>query len=241
MSDKFVPPQDLMDTFKKRQKMVPILFGALAILLVIIGILVIILAGKSQGGWFSTKTPTPTLTFTPTATVPSPTPEATATETPTPEPTMTSTPSGPFEYIVQAGDNCYDIAAKFNVDLLTLLAINNFSAGGCPIQPNQTIMIPAPGQKMPTPTPIPSDLPRGTKIKYTVQAGDTLSTIASAFNSTVDSILSLNKKVITDQNKLNAGDVLTIAVNLVTPTPTYAPTSTSAATTQPPPTATATK
>lgn len=221
--------------------MVPILFGALAILLVIIGILVIILAGKSQGGWFSTKTPTPTLTFTPTATVPSPTPEATATETPTPEPTMTSTPSGPFEYIVQAGDNCYDIAAKFNVDLLTLLAINNFSAGGCPIQPNQTIMIPAPGQKMPTPTPIPSDLPRGTKIKYTVQAGDTLSTIASAFNSTVDSILSLNKKVITDQNKLNAGDVLTIAVNLVTPTPTYAPTSTSAATTQPPPTATATK
>lgn len=241
MSDKFIPPQDLMDTFKKRQKLVPVLFGALAILLVIIGVLVIILAGKSQGGWFSTKTPTPTLTFTPTATVPSPTPEATATETPTPEPTMTSTPSGPFEYIVQAGDNCYDIAAKFNVDLLTLLAINNFSAGGCPIQPNQTIMIPAPGQKMPTPTPIPSDLPRGTKIKYTIQAGDTLSSIASTFNSTVESILSLNKSVITDQNKLNAGDVLTIAVNLVTPTPTYAPTSTRAGTTQPSPTVTATK
>jgi LysM repeat protein len=241
MSDKFVPPQDFIDNYKKRQKLIPVLFGALAILLVVVGILVIIIAGKSQGGWFATKIPTATVTFTPTATVPSPTPTATATETQTPLPTMTSTPNGPFEYIVQTGDNCYDIATKFNVDLITLLAINNFTSGGCPIQPNQTIMIPAPGQKVPTPTSIPSDLPRGTKIQYTVQAGDTLYIIASKFNTTVESIVSLNKTILTDVNKLNAGDILTISVNLVTPTPTHAPTSTKAATTQAPPTATPTK
>lgn len=241
MSDQFVPPEDYLNNYKKRQKIVPVLFAALAILLVVVGILVIILAGKSQGGWFSTKTPTPTMTFTPTVTLPEPTITEIPTITMTPPPTATNTPSGPFEYIVKAGDNCYDIAAKFNVDLLTLLAINNFTAGGCPIQPNQTIMIPAPGQKLATPTPVPSDLPRGTKIKYTVQAGDTLYSIASKFNSTPDSIVSLNKTILTDVNKLNAGDVLTIAVNLVTPTPTHAPTSTSAATAQLSPTATATK
>jgi len=163
----------------------------------------------------------------------------TATETQTPLPTVTSTPSGPFEYVVQSGDNCYDIATKYGVDLVTLLAINNFTTGGCSIQPGQTIIIPAPGQKAPTPTNIPSDMPRGTKIKYTVQEGDTLETIASKFNSTIESIVNLNKSIITDQNTVNVGDVLTISVNLVTPTPTRAPTSTKAATAVPPsPTAT---
>ncbi len=226
MSDK-INPQDVIDSFQKRQRIVPMLFIILAILLVIIGVFVIAIAasGGNLTGIFATKTATATTTSTATATLPSPTPSSTPTITETPTVTPTSTPSGPFEYVVQEGDNCFDIATKFNVDLLTLLAINNF-AGGCPIQPNQTIIIPVSGQQLPTPTSIPSDLPRGTKLQYTIQFGDTLYTIASTFNSTVEDILAQNKDI-TDINDIDVGDIITIRVNLVTPTPTIQATSTS--------------
>jgi len=238
MTDKFVPPQDFMDNYKKRQKLVPLLFIALAVLLVIIGILVILLAGKGQGGWIATKTSTATNTLPPTATIPSPLPTMTATETQTPLPTVTSTPSGPFEYVVQSGDNCYDIATKYGVDLVTLLAINNFTTGGCSIQPGQTIIIPAPGQKAPTPTNIPSDMPRGTKLNILCKKGIHWKPLQA------NSILQLKHCKFEQvnhyrSNTVNVGDVLTISVNLVTPTPTRAPTSTKAATAVPPsPTAT---
>lgn len=136
------------------------------------------------------------------------------------------TPSGPFEYEVQENDSCWGIAEKFDVDFLTLLAINNFENGECPIIPGQKILIPAPGQSLPTPTNVPSDVASGTKITYIVQSGDTLASIASKFNTTIDDILALNKKVIEDQDNIAVGIELTIRVNLVTPTPTFAPTST---------------
>lgn len=82
-------------------------------------------------------------------------------------------------------------------------------------------MIPAPGQELPTPTPLPTNMPRGTKINYTVQSGDTLDLIAAKFNSTVEDIMTLNK--ITDKNRIDVGMVLVIRVNLVTPTPTRPP------------------
>jgi LysM repeat protein len=79
---------------------------------------------------------------------------------------------------------------------------------------------------LPTPTNVPSDVASGTKITYIVQSGDTLASIASKFNTTIDDILALNKKVIEDQDNIAVGIELTIRVNLVTPTPTFAPTST---------------
>ena len=100
------------------------------------------------------------------------------------------------------------------------------------------ILIPVPGQELPTATPLPTGLPRGTVIDYTVQTGDTLAIIAAKFNSTVDDIIKRNK--ITDPNKINAGQVLKIAVNLVTPTPTRAPTLTPLPATQTMPAPTAT-
>lgn len=182
-----------------------------------------------SGGGFSfslfSKKPTPTSTMPPTP-IMSPTPSLIPTETPTPEPTITVTPSGPFEYEVQENDSCWGIAEKFDVDFLTLLAINNFENGECPIIPGQKILIPAPGQSLPTPTNVPSDVASGTKITYIVQSGDTLASIASKFNTTIDDILALNKKVIEDQDNIAVGIELTIRVNLVTPTPTFAPTST---------------
>jgi len=226
-------PQSVIHKFQKRQQITPYLIMGGIILLLVIGLVLLLLwlipavsGGSPMGGLFATRTPTATMTFTPTATVPSPTPTITPTETTTPTITETPTPNAPQSYKVQDGDNCWDIATKFNVDLLTLLAINNFAAGTCPITEGQIIIIPAPGQSLPTATPVPSDLPRGTKINYTVQSGDSLDSIASKFNSTVEAILAANTTVITDKNKIEVGKVLVIPVNIVTPTATLAPTST---------------
>ena len=201
----------------------------LAIILVIIGIVMIVLWIAGGGFSFSlfSKKPTPTSTMPPTP-IMSPTPSLIPTETTTPEPTITVTVSGPFEYEVQEKDNCWNIAEKFDVDFLTLLAINNFEDGECPIIPGGTILIPSAGQSLPTPTDVPSDVESGTKISYTVQSGDSLASIASKFNTTVEDIVAQNKDVIDEENQdsIAVGIVLTIRVNLVTPTPTYAPTST---------------
>lgn len=221
-------PQNVINKFSKRQKTMPYILGGLAGLLAVVGIFIIIAVVTGKGNplksIFATKTPTATATFTPTATVPSPTPSMTPmpTETPTLEPTVT--PSGPQIYEVKDGDNCYSIAAAFDVDLLVLIAINGFPSGTCPIVPGQKIYIPAPDQALPTPTPLPTGLPRGFEIQYTIQSGDTLENLASRFNSTVEDIMKTNK--ITDQNAIEVGQIITIRINLVTPTPTVAPTST---------------
>ena len=77
---------------------------------------------------------------------------------------------------------------------------------------------------LPTSTPIPANLPRGTKVDYIVQSGDTLAGIASLFNSTEEDIIKENN--ITDPNAIQVGQLLIVPVNMVTPTPTRPPTST---------------
>ncbi len=221
-------PQTVMDNFKRRQRMLPFLVGGLAVLLLIIGIIILVawFAGPNAPALFSTRTPTPTNTPTATATLPTPTPSDTPTITNTPEPTTTLTPSGPFEYTVKSGDTCWDLADRFSTDTVTIIAINNFPAGTCPLQPDMKILIPAPGQQLPTATPVPSDLPRGTRIQYTIQSGDTLASIASQFNTTREDIIRLNPKQMATPDKILVGDVITVAVNLVTPTMTRGATST---------------
>ena len=162
----------------------------------------------------------------------SPTASLAPTETPTPEPTVTPTPSGPFEYEVKENDNCWSIADKFKVDLFVMLAINNFPNGTCPIIPGQKILVPAPGMALPTPTAVPSDLPPGTRINYVVKPGDSLGTIASTFNTTINDIINQNKaklNALPELNNIPVGLELVLRVNIVTPTPTLAPTSTRAA------------
>ena len=223
-------PQNTINQNNRRQQFLPVVISILALLLVIIGVVIIIL--WISGGGFSinlfSKKPTPTSTLAPTPIL-SPTPSLEPTESPTPTLPITPTPSGPFEYEIKQDDTCYGIAVKFKADLETLLAINSFANGTCPIIPGQKILIPAPGQSIPTQTPInPSDLTKGTKITYTVQSGDSLGSIASRFNTTLADILALNKNKFTDQNNIPIGIKLIIRVNLVTPTPTFAPTSTRA-------------
>jgi LysM repeat protein len=218
-------PQDVINYYKKKRPIFPIVIAILAVALVIIGIAIIVLWLTGGGLSFNPfkKEPTPTSTMPPTPVI-SPTATFVPTETPTPTLTVSPTPSGPFEYEVKELDNCWDIANKFEVELEALLAINNFENGTCPIYPGQKIKVPAPGTTLPTPTPIPPDMKSGTKINYRVVTGDSLLSIASKFNTTVEDIIRQNK--FDNPNNITPGTQIVVRVNLVTPTPTFAPTST---------------
>ncbi len=216
---------------KRRQQRGPFLmYGAIA--LVVLGFLVLIywLTRPDQpiGQMFATDTPTPTATFTPTNTS---TPTVTPTITETPTATLTSTPSGPFDYVIQEGDSLVSIGQKFNLgDNGSLLIYyqnqRKMEENGGVIFVGQTIQIPPPGSVLPTNTPIPPDLPRGTKIDYQVLPGDTLAGIAAKFNSKTENILTANPTIGPDINNLKVGQKLQIPVNVVTPTATLPPTST---------------
>jgi len=223
--------QRVIEAYRKRQqsaKRAPLIFGLAALLLIVgAAFLFYWLLGpqKPSIALFSTETPTPTVTSTATET---PTNTATATATPTetatPTVTMTPTPSGPFIYQVQEGDNLFTIAQKFKVDLLLLITINNLDPANPIIRVGDKLTIPGPDTKLPTSTSIPSNLPKGAKIEYQVQAGDSLLSIALTFNSTVDEIKKENN--IKNENEIFVGQKLIIPVNLVTPVPTSTATAT---------------
>jgi LysM repeat protein len=223
-------PQSVFETYRKRQQMMPFLFGGLAIVLVAVGAILVIawLTGPNKPGLslFASSTPTVRATATVTPVTPTATFTVTPTITETPTVTLTPTASGPFEYTVQEGDTCWSISQKFNV-LVDVLLVLNPTVDCNLIKPNETVLlIPAPDTKLPTATPLPAGF-RGT-INYTVVTGDTLASIASYFNSTVATIVADNKDKITDGVTIYAGAVLKIRVNIVTPTSTRAPTSTPA-------------
>lgn len=225
-------PQYNITSYQKKSNFLPFLIWAIAAIIFGCGVvlLVVSLTGNNGGGsvlgnLFPSATPTATETFTPTPTVPTSTPTMTATATETPLPTNTPTPEGPQTYTIQEGDNCYSIISEFGVGLDIFLAINNLDAN-CWISPGQEVVIPAPGQELPTETPFPLDeYTSGQQIEYTVQTNDTYYTIASKFNTTLASIAKLNNIENIEENIFpQIGMPLTIKVNLVTPTPTAVPT-----------------
>ncbi|MFN8381280.1 MAG: LysM peptidoglycan-binding domain-containing protein [Anaerolineales bacterium] len=232
---------DVINAYRKRrQRRSPNIVYIAAGVLVLGGIALLIFwlantPNNPVSNMFATETPTPTITPSPTNTN---TPTLTPTETPTSTVTPTATFSSPFTYTVQEGDYLALIVEKFNlgddgVALIMLLnplvvASDGSSVGIDPttqaIRPGQVILLPNPGMQLPTATAIPPNLPKGTKVDYTVQAGDSLGAIAALFNSTIDDIIKENG--ITDPNALFVGQVLVIPVNMVTPTATRPPTST---------------
>lgn len=204
------------------------MYGAIALVILGVILLFVWLTRPNQplGGLFATDTPTATMTLTPTNT---PLPSETPTITPTPTETVTSTPSEPFDYTIQEGDSLDAIAQRFNLgdDGILLIYYENqaeMEANNGVIFVGQTIRVPPPGSILPTTTPIPANLPRGTKVEYRVLPGDTLAGIAVRFNSLPDDIIEENN--IEDANALQVGQVLQIPVNLVTATATLPSTST---------------
>ncbi|UCF28993.1 MAG: LysM peptidoglycan-binding domain-containing protein [Chloroflexota bacterium] len=223
MSDKD-SAQDVIDSYRKRrQSTTPFLIGAAAIILIAVGIVVLILWLTGSDGpalsFMASPTPTPTETATPTAT-------ATETPTPTNSPTITNTPtasatptaSGPFVYVVVEGDTLDSIAANFNVDVLTLMALNNMTDSL--IRVGDELLIPNPDLALDTPTPIPTGW-RGT-IEYRIAVGDTLELIAQRYFSTVESILEENEDL-DNANEIFVGQIIIIRVNIATPVPTNTP------------------
>lgn len=239
-------PQSVIDSYRRRQKLG--LWGLVA-LLVLVGIVILVVwfvgSGNPAAGLFATATPTSTNTPPPTPVPPTATATATATVTLTPTITLTATPSGPVEYTVKENDTCWDIAQKNNVLLDVLVALNGFAPGTCPIKPGDKILIPLPGQELPTSTPVDlTAIPKGKLIEHIVQTGETLAIIAARYNSSVAAILALKENNLTDPNKITIGQKIFVPANIATPTPTPAPTRTpvpGAISATPEPSATATK
>ena len=235
--DKKSSSSSIISSYRKKRQQSTILFvyGA-AGLLVLAGLALLIIwvtgTNKPFSGLFATDTPTPTLTFTPTIT---PSPTNTPTITTTPTLTATLTPSSPFLYTIQEGYNLQAISTKFGLGddgIQLILLLNPYDAASGSgidpltsiVYPGQQITIPNPGMPLPTETPIPANILRGTKVTYIVRTGDTLAGIASKFNSTLDDIVKANN--LTDANSIFVGQQLQVPVNLVTPTATRPPTST---------------
>ena len=208
--------------FRKRQQWWPLFLGGLAVVLVVAGVVIVLaytLGGQGRLTLFPTDTPTPSPTAPPTATsTPSPTPTLTPTPTATFTVTPTPTPNQPFEYTIQEGDTLFDIAQRFNADLVTLMLLNGLN-NASRIYVGQKIVVPPPGMEPPTPTPLPTYLPRGFEIEYFVLPGDTLAGIAARFNSTVDAIVQANE-LDGPTAVIFVGQILKVPVNLVTPVPT---------------------
>jgi LysM repeat protein len=205
---------------RRRARMFPAILAGIA-LLIILGFVVLMVAIIPRArslGIGVTDTPTVTLTATvePTATTPA------ATDTPAATPTNTET-SGPSPtptqviYTVADGDSLFTIAEQFGSNVCLMMALNNI-ADASALSVGQQLIIPTGNEELPTATPLPTGLPRGARLEYIVQCGDTLDTIAAQFNSTGEDIATEND--IDDPLSIQIGQVLIVRVNIATPTPT---------------------
>lgn len=201
---------------RRRERMIPLLLGGLAVVLLVVGgfMIVLWLTGDTPPalpGFLASDTPIPSQTATPRP------PTNTPTVTDTLPPTDTPTPSGPLTYIVEEGDVLWTIAEKFGVEVEILMYVNDIAIAD-EIFVGQELIIPEEGTELPTETPLPATLLPGQKIVYRVKIGDTLESIAALFNSTADAIAEEND--IEDPNSIGIGQELIVPVNIATPTPT---------------------
>ncbi|HEX7542070.1 MAG TPA: LysM domain-containing protein [Anaerolineales bacterium] len=220
-----------IDSYRKRRKQqLPLILGGVAVLLVVVGIIILVVS-LSKGGFtlFPTKTPTPTITPSSTNT---PTPTETPTITPTLTITTTPTASAIYSYVVKEKETLTTIIQSQGLadtpNALVIILMLNPTINPDLIQVGQTILLPPPNFPMPTPTPLPTGLASGSQITYRVLSGDSLGSIANKLNSTIASILLLNKAVLTngEASIIYPGQLLVVSINLVTPMPTVIPTAT---------------
>lgn len=124
-------------------------------------------------------------------------------------------------YVVQPGDTLSRIASRFGTSVTALVQANNIANPNL-IYVNQQIEVPDNGTNPAPPAPPapPSD-GGGSSGTYIVQPGDTLSRIASRFNTTVLAIVQANN--IANPNYIYVGQRLTVPGASGNPAPPPAP------------------
>jgi LysM repeat protein len=166
----------------------PAAIGSLIVVIAIAAGLTFLLVPKDPAALSPGETGTPTTTPTPSLT-------ATASLPPTDIPTATLQP--PFEYIVSANDgSCSQIALNFNISVQSIIVLNNLPSS-CPISVGQPLLIPYPTPTIPPPatnTPLPAEATRVNceTVQITVQANDTLSSIAANYAVPAEAIKEFN-------------------------------------------------
>lgn len=195
----------------------PAAVGILAVVIIVAATLVFFsLRASAPEGTFdavitSTPTVTPTASLPPTATLP-------ATEIPT------ATLQPPFEYTVSAGDgSCSQIAYQFQVSVQSIIITNNLPSS-CPISVGQKLKIPFPTPTIPpaaTNTSLPEDATKTAceTVPITVQANDTLSTIAANYAVSQDALKTFNGKT-TDNVFIGENLLVPLCMRAATPGPT---------------------
>ncbi|MCY3976832.1 MAG: LysM peptidoglycan-binding domain-containing protein [Chloroflexi bacterium] len=142
--------------------------------------------------------------------IPSPIPPS---PTPTEIPTATAiaTFTTHIIYIVQIGDTLDEIAREHGTTIQAIVDRNGITNPRL-IVPGQELEIPTAGQPPGTPTrtpqPTPTPLPTSIPVTYTVQPGDTLSTIAALYGLSIVELAQLNG--ISNFDALSVGQVLII-------------------------------
>jgi len=144
-----------------------------------------------------TATPSPRATYAVAAT-------ATPLNSPTPLPT-TTLPPNQLRHTVEAGQTVTNIARLYGTTVKAILQANGLKERSL-LSVGQQLIIPLPLAD--TPTPTPTLTPSPTPFVYKVKSGDTLSTIAKKFNTTVEALMQANS--ITDATGLRAGTELAI-------------------------------
>ncbi|HSA99635.1 MAG TPA: LysM peptidoglycan-binding domain-containing protein [Anaerolineales bacterium] len=196
----------------------PAALGALALILLIGASSVYFSLRAGIGG--GAKLVEPTLEGTPTYT---PTITSVPTETLAPTALPTQTPLPPLDYTVKTGDTCGGLAVFFGVSVQSIVVANNLPAS-CIISVGQPLKIPYPTA---TPAPPPTDIPNAAtqtaqaceKVPYTVQANDSLSTIAANYNVPQDAIKFYNG-LSTDGVFIGQSLIIPLCERFATPGPT---------------------
>ncbi len=132
---------------------------------------------------------------------------------------------GKIYHVVEAGQSFWSIAVAYKITIQDLETWNNLSRNSS-LQIGEKLFIPGPNTAgYATPTPVGMIVPNAPdpdgKIIHTVAAYQTLSTIAQAYGTNVDTILALNAWQI--DWPLQIGQKLVVHPSNVTPSPTPRP------------------
>ena len=125
----------------------------------------------------------------------------------------TTTTSGITTHVVKKGETLYSISKTYNTTVEELKQLNGIT-DPTTLAAGQQLKVPAPAAPVTTQPAQPARTEGTTS--YTVKKGDTLSSIARQFNTSVATLQSLNN--LSNPNNLQVGTVILVPASKVTPT-----------------------